>query len=123
MITKTDREVDVSGIDNHQMTNLPIVTAGGVVSSQRGEVLVILHQYAYVPQGKTIHSSIQLESFKNKVDDRSTKVAGGTQSITTLEGFTFPLNFVNGLPYLKIRPFSDQEWDELPHVVLTSDEM
>jgi hypothetical protein len=40
----TDREVDVSGIGNHQMTNLRIVTAGGVVSTQHGEVLLVMHQ-------------------------------------------------------------------------------
>ena len=31
IIAHTDREVDVSGIDNHQMTNLNNVSAGGVV--------------------------------------------------------------------------------------------
>jgi hypothetical protein len=65
----TDREVGVSGIGNHQMTNLRIVTAGGVVSTQCGELLLVMHQYAHVPQGKTIHSAIQLESFGHKVDD------------------------------------------------------
>lgn len=52
LIAKTDRHVDVSGIDDHQMTNLDIVTAGGVIPTQRGDVIVILHQYAYVPRDK-----------------------------------------------------------------------
>ncbi len=29
IIEKSDRMVDVRGIDNHQITNIPIVTAGG----------------------------------------------------------------------------------------------
>ena len=63
------RTVDVSGIDNHEITGLPIVTVGGVVQSQRGPVIAIMHQYAYTGQGKTIHSSAQLEWFQNKVRD------------------------------------------------------
>jgi len=121
IIATTDRRVDISGIDNHQMTNLKIVTAGGVVPTQRGEVLGIFHQYASVPQGRTIHSSVQLESFGIKVDDRSKVLSAGTQTITTPEGYVLPLDFKNGLPYLPIRPFTDSEWENLPHVVFTSD--
>ena len=122
IIAKSDRAVNVTGLGDHQVTDLHIVSAGGVVPTQRGEVIVILHQYAYMPTQKTIHSSTQLEHFKNAVDDRSTKVQGATQSITTVEGYVIPLRFRNGLPYMPIRPYSDQEWNDLPHVVLTSDE-
>ena len=34
IIEKSDRTVDVRGIDNHQITNIPIVTAGGVIKTQ-----------------------------------------------------------------------------------------
>ena len=60
IIEKTGCSVDVRGIDNHQITDIPIVTAGAVVTTQQGPVIVILHQYAYTGQGKTIHSSAQL---------------------------------------------------------------
>ena len=33
----------------------------------------------------------------------------------------FPLDVINGLPYLPLRPFSDHDWKSLPHLVLTSD--
>lgn len=36
IICKLDRMVDVTGIDNHQMGNLQLVTSGGVVTSQKG---------------------------------------------------------------------------------------
>jgi hypothetical protein len=121
IIERTDRSVDVSGVGNHQITDLTIVTAGGVVPSQHGPVIVIMHQYAHAPMSRTIHSSVQLEHFANRVDDRSLKVCGSTQSITTHEGFVFPLEFKHGLPYMPIRPFTDAEWNELPHVILTSD--
>jgi hypothetical protein len=120
VIAYTDRQVDVMGIDDHQMTGLHIVTAGGIVPTQRGDVIGIFHQYAHVPQGRSIHSSIQLESFGTKVDDRA-KTLSGSQSLTTLEGYVLPLDFINGLPYLPIRPYTDHEWKNLPHVCFTSD--
>ena len=101
IIARTDREVNVSSIDNHQMTNLN--TAGGVIQSQKGDIIVIMNQYAHVPQnGKTIHLAIQLESFGTKVNDRSLKLKQGTQTVSTLDGYVNPLNFVNGLAYMPI---------------------
>ena len=120
IIEKTLRHVDIQGIDNHQVNNIPIVTAGGVVQSQRGPVIAILHQYAYVGRGRSIHSSGQLEWYKNQVDDRSCRT-GGSQTIVTIDGYVHPINIIQGLPYVKIRPYTDDEWDTLPHVIWTSD--
>ena len=36
---KTEWQVDVQGIDNHQLTNIQIVTAAGVVESQHGHIV------------------------------------------------------------------------------------
>ena len=46
VITRSDRTVDVNGIDDHQMSNLPIVTAGGVAKSTDRDVIGIMNQYA-----------------------------------------------------------------------------
>ena len=62
-----------------------------------------------------------MESFGINVDDKSMKLRAGQQRLTSPEGFVFPLDFSNGLPYLPIRPFTDHEWNTLPHVLLTAD--
>ncbi len=111
--------VNVRGIDNHQITNIPIVTAGGVVKTQHGPAIAILHQYAYTGQGKTIHSSGQLEWYKNDINDKSVKVAGGSQHILTNAGYVIPISIRDGLPYIVLCPFTDEEWDSLLHVILT----
>ena len=121
IVATTDRSVDVCGIDNHEILGLKIVTAGGVVESNKGKIIVIIHQAAHVPNGKTILSSSQAEHFGTKVNNRSSKIDSDGQVIKTLDGFTMPLDFYNGLPYLAIRPFTDNEWETLPHIVLTSD--
>ena len=81
---------------------------------------MILHQYAYVGKGTSIHSSPKIEAYHNKVDDRAIKL-GGTQSITTLDGYVIPLNAKNALMRMKLRPYTNIEWNDLPHVILISD--
>jgi hypothetical protein len=44
IMNRTGRQVEVQGIDNHQIVDIPIVTAGAAVKTQRGEVIIILHQ-------------------------------------------------------------------------------
>jgi hypothetical protein len=108
----------VQGIDNHLIVDIPSVTAGAVVKLQRGEVIIVMHQYAYTGKGNTIHSSGQLEWYKQEVDDKSIKV-GRKQRIKTLDGYVIPLDVKSGRPYVKMRPYTDEEWDSLPHVILT----
>ena len=114
------KKVDVQGIDNHQMNDIPLVTAGGVIHTNKGDVIAILHNYAYTGKGTSIHSSGQIESFNNVVHDKSMRV-GGKQRIITLDNYIIPLNVVNGLPRLPMTPFTDKQWEQLPHVFLTGE--
>ena len=114
-----NREVDVTGIDNHEMNSLKIVNATAKVITQRGPVVLILNQYAYHGMSRTIHSSGQIEAYGNRVDDRSLK-AGGKQCIRTLDGYIIPIDIINGLPYIKMVPNTDQDLQDLPSIVLTS---
>ena len=79
-----------------------------------------MNEYAYYGKGHTIHSSGQIEWHKNQVDDKSVRV-GGTQCITTLDGYSFPLKCTGGLMYLSIlgKP-TDEELVKYPSVHLTS---
>ena len=79
-----------------------------------------MHQYAYHGQGRTIHSSPQMEAFGITVDDKAIK-AGGTQTITAHRGFVLPLDIKDGLPYMLLRPPSARERQTLPQIVLTGD--
>ena len=53
------------------------MTAEGVTTTITGEVIVIMHQHACYGIYKTIHSSSQIEHYKDIVDKRSIKVSGG----------------------------------------------
>ena len=109
----------MEGINNHQMTNIPIGQFGGVTDTNKGPAILIMSQYAYSGKGTTIHSSPQMEAAGHEVDEKSAKV-GGRQLIKTTDGYVIPLNIKNGLARLKLRPYDDNEWDQLPHIFLTS---
>jgi len=59
-----------------------------------------------------------MEYYGLNVDEKSRKVKG-LQRIMTNDGFVFVVNIRCGLPYLDMRPFTDKEWDKLPHVTIT----
>ena len=80
-----------------------------------------MHQHACHGKNKTTHSSPHIEHYKNVADDRSIKVGGG-QHITTLDKHKIPMSIWGALPYMPLRPCIDNEWETLPHVVLTSGE-
>ena len=116
----SDRTLNVTGIDNHEMTNLRIGTFGGVITTQRGEAIAIFNQSACHPNGKSIISCLQVEDNGIEVHDKL-EVHGGRQCIVTPDGYVAPLDAHQGLVYLKIRPFTDQEFERLPHVIFTRD--
>ena len=79
-----------------------------------------MHQNAYHQKTKTIHSSAQIKHFKSVIDDRAIKV-GGAQQITTLENCKILISIRSALAYIPLRLCSDDQWEKLPYVILTSD--
>jgi hypothetical protein len=122
LIDKSLRSVHIQGIDDHMIKDVPIGTVGAVVNTQRGEVIAIMHQYAYTGKGGTIQSSGQLKWCGNDVNDRSIKIDGGRQRLTTPDRYVIPIDVKRGLPYITMRPFTDEEFDELPHVLWMSED-
>jgi hypothetical protein len=79
-----------------------------------------MNQYALLNKGSSIHSPCQFEWYKNDVNDKSFLVPGGLQRIQTLDGYIIPLSIQDGFKRLNISPYTDQEFDALPHVIRTS---
>jgi hypothetical protein len=114
----SDQTVGIHGSDNHEITtSIPIVTAGADARSQLGDVILIMHQYAYHPQqGRLIYSPCQLESLANDGNKKLIHIPG-----ETVDCYVFPFSIRDGLPYLGRRPYTDVEYESPPHVILTSD--
>ena len=113
--------VDITGIDDHELTAVPLGAGGTVVRSNHGFVIVIVRHGAILPTHKSILSSVQMEAFKIRVHD-TLPTLGGLGTIATPEGYVIPLTFHHGLAYLAgARPYTDHEWTSLPHVFLTQE--
>jgi hypothetical protein len=89
-LSSTGNTIDLSGIDDHTVRNLELVQAGGVTQTPQGDIIIIINQTAWMPDGRTIISTGQLEHFKVRVDKRSKHVTGKTPHIITFEGYEIP---------------------------------
>ena len=84
VIATSDRSVDIQGIDHHQVTNIKIGTVAGVITSTKGPIIGIMHQYALVVRTHSIYPPGQWEWFKHQIDDKSIHI-GGQQWIKTAD--------------------------------------
>jgi hypothetical protein len=120
VLSSTNRKINIQGIDNHHVSGLDIVTAAGKVMTTLGPIIVILHQYAYLGHGPSIHSSAQMEHNNTDVCDKSKQIKDGKQRILTMDGNIIPLKLRHGLVYMDLSVPSDQDLQVLPQTLLTS---
>ena len=67
VIEELHQHVDVQGIDNHQMRNIPIVIAGSVTKMQRGEVILILISTLILGKALTFTHPLKLNPTRTKL--------------------------------------------------------
>ena len=89
VLERTCRKVSVTGIDDHELPGLDIVTCVALIQTKLGKVSMLMHEYAYYGRGNTIPSPCQIEWFKNTCEDKSHHV-GGNQVINFLDGYATP---------------------------------
>jgi hypothetical protein len=99
LIFKTNRSVDIKGIDNHHVNDIGIGNVGGVVQTHRGLVIAIMHQYALLGKGASIYSPAQMEWYKNDINDKLIHVTGRLQQTKTFKGYIISLS--NHLAYFQ----------------------
>jgi hypothetical protein len=124
-------KVDIVGVGDNLIKDVPLCTAAGYINTKTGPIIAIMHNYAALKKGSSIHSSVQLKDHGIMVDDtpKSQKRfdgAYGRQMIRIPTDETFydvELKITGGLAYFEmVPPTMEQLNDEsIPHVHLTSD--
>jgi hypothetical protein len=56
---------DGTGLADHAVKDIPIANVEGVLTSSRGKIIGIFHQYTHLGTGKTIHSANQWRNLWN----------------------------------------------------------
>jgi hypothetical protein len=122
VLSRTNRFIDLTGIEDHTVRELNIVHAACVMMTHIGRAICHIPQGAYMPDGKSILSPLQMEANRCTVNDKARGLNNGEQPyIQSSNGYRVPLSMQNGLMYVEVRPVRDDEWDTLPHVYLTAD--
>jgi hypothetical protein len=118
-----NRKAVVTGLDEHKLVDLPMATCLGLIITNQGPAIAVMHQYAQHGKGKTIHSTVQLGHFGHDVNSTSIKSPCGTgkQRIITPDGYIIPLDIVDGLPYMPMSKPTQEDRDKFPHIILTGD--
>ena len=96
VLQKTERKINIVGIDDDELTGLDVVTTAALFDTQKGPAIGIFHEYADLGKGRSIHGAGQMEWFNCKVDERS-KVVRGAQRIETTGGYVFSFSIESGL--------------------------
>ena len=119
ILSRSSRKCTVTGIESHELQGLDVVQCAALAETNHCIVNLIMNEYTCYGMRHTIHSSGQIEWFKNSVDDRSVQV-GGKQRICTIDGYAMPLTCRGGLMYLTIhgKP-TDTDLEKYPAVHLT----
>ena len=122
IVNKSDRTIDLTGLEDHTVGQLRIVHAACVMEAHNGPTIVHLPQQAHMPNGKSIWSALQLEAYGCVVQDKAKGLNGGEQPyIQSPDGYKFPLRIRQGLAYADCRPVQDDEWEKLPQTYMSSD--
>ena len=113
------RAVDLSGIDDHTLQSVQVGTFGALVRTHLGERILIWHQMAHMPDGSTILSAGQMEARGTTVNEKSPKTTGRTPHFISSSGYIVPMAIRAALPYIELRPYTDDEWKTVPHIEMT----
>jgi hypothetical protein len=126
-------EVDIVGVGDNIIRGVPLCTAAGLLQTTKGPVIAIMHQYAALKTGGSLHSPLQMRDHGVIIDDTpSTQCRfdgeyGGQMiqfpSMNRENSHDLPLSIWGGLAYFTMRPPTVEELNDeaIPHVHITSD--
>jgi hypothetical protein len=107
-------EVDIVGVGNNMIKGVPLCTAAGLVQTTKGPVIAIMHHYAALKTGGSIHSPLQLRDHGVIIDDTSNtqccfdrEYGGQMIKVPSMNGesaYDLPLSIRRGLAYFTMRP-------------------
>ena len=58
IVQKTERKINIVGIDEHELTGLNVETVSALFGTQKGPVIGIFHEYAHLGNGRSIHALV-----------------------------------------------------------------
>jgi hypothetical protein len=101
------------------MSNLPLCTVAALITTQKGPIIGIFHQYTHYGKGNTIHSVNWMKQFCIIIDDTPCSLSPHGQTIQTLDGY-LSLSHQKWAPaHMGMYIPTNGELDMYPHVMFT----
>ena len=120
VIYKTHRKINISGIDNHEVTGLDVVTAATLLNTSLGKVIGIFNEYAYHGRDPPSIHQVNLNGLKPLLMKNPSKLVAPNLSLLWMDILS-PLLIRDGLAYAtSLGKPTDQDMDTYPHVFFTS---
>ena len=115
----TGEKVNIVGIDEHLLNAIELRVFALLIKTSQGAPIFLSHYYAKVPtQRTTIHSKVQLDSYRNIVDNLCSAF-GGKQGFATPCGCIVPILYKDGLLFCKKQKPTPEEVEKYPQINLT----
>jgi hypothetical protein len=126
-------KVDIVGVGENLIPGILLCTAAGLIQTTSGPIISIMHNYAALGKGGSIHSPVQMKDFGIIIDNtphtqKRFDREQGTQMVripTGNEGqfFDIDLKINSGPAYFNMQPPTHEQLNDesILHVTLTSD--
>ena len=82
-----------------------------------------MNQYAYYGKGSTLHSVWQLSHFGLDINDQSSVIPDHKQQMVTPVQWIILINIIKRLTRIPMQPSTDDNLDNFPHVIVTSNDL
>jgi hypothetical protein len=66
-------KVDIVSVRDNFIENIPLCTAAGFIQTSAGPIIGIMHNYAALGKGRSIHSPLQMQDFGLLIDEKPKK--------------------------------------------------
>ena len=120
VIYKTHRKINISGIANHEVTGLDVVTAANPLNTSLGTVIGIFNEYAYLGRDHPSIHHVNVNGLKFLLMKNPSKLVAPNLYFT-LDGYSVPLLIRDGWAYAtSLGRLTDQDMDTYPHVFFIS---
>jgi hypothetical protein len=99
VLEQTLHQASISGLAENAVKDQQIFTAAACISTSRGVIVGVFHQYSHLGTGKTVHSANQISYFGVQTWEIP-RIIAGQQRLPHPDGYVIPLSVRNGLPYM-----------------------
>ena len=117
VIDKTHRKINISGIGNHEVTGLDVVTAATLLNTSLGKVIGIFNEYAYLGKGSSFIHQVNLNGSRPMLMKNPSKLVAPNSSLLWMDILSLSSS---GMVWPMPPPLEDPQIRTWTHILMSS---